>query len=1321
MKISKAENIVAALAMFALIIIVLMTMVFRVFAATIGSGQTTNGEFSWEWTADNKNDSAAGTGSGSISGPDDNGVYTFVYTISATSSATTNKGCDDEVTAASTTVTATITNNTGSAILINSKTTSTANIGGIPSTNMLANGAKFTIQIIAKPNGDDAATAQDTVTITYTTVDMLNVKFYGADNVQYAYDNVTLSNSLASYATELSIGSSIVLPTPTITNGTFYGWRMGDSSLHAAGSTVTIGADTSFYPVVLNGNEQKVFEVDGNTYYFWEDAACAAVSGTSKKIVLIGNHTLPNTFYENGVSPEGGMYITGANGNVTYEIPNGCTFLLPYASTDTTVATSTYTDDSGSCNSTYKYANAKFITDYSDDSGTDNSSIAGVMDPSDPYLLLTVPSGTTLNVTSGSKLVIGGTIVGGTTNTRGVCGGTVGDHSNIQLDGTIDIADSGILSCCGYILGEGKINVASGGEVYQPFVIMDHRDGHFAANSTGDNTFPLTRYTMNNIQCQLDIVYGGLMYGYINVFTQPNSTANTNARHNVDCQLIIGTTSDSVCLIKLSSDSSTTLTYDASAYVECANNNAVGYYSKVGRTTMRITGGASLGGFQISVYVPILGNQTSDSTKMVFPVPYNYNISLENGSYSLDNSLMLLPGATMTVTEDATLTAASGTFIVFDGLRDYAHYGSTVAVGTWYVYHYPSTSDLQSKGTLKSNGTANFIVNGTLIVNSGVSFGGYVQTTSTTGKIVMNGTPSATTGIGHIGDLGGLYGYAVNDQAGRTTRTLAAKLYKANGQTLTMESGKTYIAIGTATNTIANYTYNVYTDSSSTSAYSTQTETLGANVVGNWCISGNHTYAQVVTNPTCTAQGYITHTCSVCGDSYVDTYTAIDKSNHTNVITDAAVEPSCDQTGLTEGSHCSVCGEVIVAQTEVPSTGHNHEAVVTDPTCTEDGYTTYTCHCGDNYIGDEVAALGHSYDDGVVTVDPTCTGKGVKTYTCALCGDTYTEEVAALGHVDKTGTPSVEVGGDETGDSICDRCDLILFHATNVNLGNNLDMLFAFSKTAADSKGAYYVVFTRDGVKSEPVHLSSWRVQGISNGESVSGDAFYVVTYGGFAAKEMCEYVTVTIYDKNDNVISVSKTDSIRDYAHRILETTDIESLKTLIADMLNYGAACQVQLGYNTDNLANNCLDKSLIQTYEQISTGTLTVDPNAEIDIAARNLIVESHISLHVAFNGDLSSYENAYVFFTGHKGNEVGYATDLLDGKYIIITNLVVADYQSEITITLGNNKMTTTIQDYLDTLGADDVNDVFDAFAKFAASAHTYLHRNDTTEGTDETVS
>ena len=46
---------------------------------------------------------------------------------------------------------------------------------------------------------------------------------------------------------------------------------------------------------------------------------------------------------------------------------------------------------------------------------------------------------------------------------------------------------------------------------------------------------------------------------------------------------------------------------------------------------------------------------------------------------------------------------------------------------------------------------------------------------------------------------------------------------------------------------------------------------------------------------------------------------------------------------------------------------HEYTATVTAPTCTEQGYTTYTCSCGDSYAADYVDALGHDYADGTCT------------------------------------------------------------------------------------------------------------------------------------------------------------------------------------------------------------------------------------------------------------------------------------------------------------------------------------------------------------------
>ena len=81
---------------------------------------------------------------------------------------------------------------------------------------------------------------------------------------------------------------------------------------------------------------------------------------------------------------------------------------------------------------------------------------------------------------------------------------------------------------------------------------------------------------------------------------------------------------------------------------------------------------------------------------------------------------------------------------------------------------------------------------------------------------------------------------------------------------------------------------------------------------------------------------------------------------------------------------------------------HSYTAVVTPPTCTEKGYTTHTCSCGDSYVDTYVDALGHAWDSGTVTKQPTATETGVRTYTCTRCSATKTETIPATGSVDVT-------------------------------------------------------------------------------------------------------------------------------------------------------------------------------------------------------------------------------------------------------------------------------------------------------------------------------
>ena len=130
----------------------------------------------------------------------------------------------------------------------------------------------------------------------------------------------------------------------------------------------------------------------------------------------------------------------------------------------------------------------------------------------------------------------------------------------------------------------------------------------------------------------------------------------------------------------------------------------------------------------------------------------------------------------------------------------------------------------------------------------------------------------------------------------------------------------------------------------------------------NSAVTHEHSYTSAVTEPTCTAQGYTTHTCT-CGDSYVDSYT--DALGHDFGAWKQTKAPTCTAKG-TETRTCTRCNAFEIR--DVTPTGHHYTAAVTAPTCTEQGYTTHTCTCGDSYVDSYTNALGHSNKNGVCTL-----------------------------------------------------------------------------------------------------------------------------------------------------------------------------------------------------------------------------------------------------------------------------------------------------------------------------------------------------------------
>ncbi len=332
-------------------------------------------------------------------------------------------------------------------------------------------------------------------------------------------------------------------------------------------------------------------------------------------------------------------------------------------------------------------------------------------------------------------------------------------------------------------------------------------------------------------------------------------------------------------------------------------------------------------------------------------------------------------------------------------------------------------------------------------------------------------------------------------------------------------------------------------------------------------------------------------------------------------------------------------------------------------------------------LSDELLSY-HKWD--VVTKEPTFIAMGQKTSTCAHCGEQKTEAIPAK------------------------------FYGTSVELGNTLDMYFAFYNRLVDENGKVKFVrkFADGTTETTEAPITSFN----------KNNSLYDITYTGLAAKEMCDTIHVYVYNGEGTLVG-QHSDSIRSYILRQLREKEYgQEFRTLCIDLLNYGAAAQETFGYNTGDLANKDL------TAEELAEGTQNVAEYTNKQTVTGTTaayygtayLLETKISMSMAVRAsyfDDGCY--ALVSYTDHTGTEKNNIR--LEGKKnnsvyeFFLNEIVVADGRCLLTIEFykADGTKVVTVKDSMESYTARNAEKypLAEKMLAFSDSAYKYLHRND----------
>ncbi len=822
----------------------------------------------------------------------------------------------------------------------------------------------------------------------------------------------------------------------------FIGWVDPETNLIYSTSATykyTPVADTTVKAVFVGKSSDAYFVTNDGKYLFDDLNKAVSYAQTSGDNIIVP--------VNDGILPAG-----------DYTIPSGVMLLIPFDSANTI-----YTDA-----------------------------------PEAVYEVRTTPTAyRTLTMASGANITVNGTLClpakhYAALGSRANGGSPDGPCSFIKMNSgsNITVNNGGKLYAYGFIIGSGNILAKNGASVYEYFQIMDFRGGS-QTSEMKNGVFPLSQYYVQNIEVPMTLESGATENSYTSV-RMSNMTLGSGIAFIAQKDAMFNLTSGSVTkrydpmTDRLVVDVNGTLSISpiemqiGSGILSTKIDSKKFELPINGNITVNITSGsitvaqdiAMLPGAEIIIgenATCMLGSGTNiyvydasewggfcaPANKKFIPVQYapgrKYNrteADLKDATIHVNGVMDASAGYVYTTKSGANIfSTGKGVAVLRNGTQTVTY---QLVQNTGYSEIPLTSAKLKNADgtyfTPSTDNSTNYFVNGKWIEHKTHIYSEtLIQTADCENKgIVKFECPCGTSYTQESSALG--------HKAGADATCTTNQICIVCGKELNPEKGHNYqIAITEPTCTTGGFTTHTcltcgdkFTDNLTSAkghtagADATCTENQICVVCGEILVSSKgHKYNSVVIVPDCTHNGFTTHTCSNCGDSYTDDYT--DMLGHTAGTDATCTEPqiciTCGEILKAENGHtagaeatCTEAQVCIVCSVELnPALGHNMvDNDARDATCTEDGFSSgsyctrcdYTegkhiipakghspnadVTCTRNQVCTECGiilkeAVGHNYQ--VTVYLPTCNQNGYTFHKCLNCGDFYADnEVLSTGH-----------------------------------------------------------------------------------------------------------------------------------------------------------------------------------------------------------------------------------------------------------------------------------------------------------------------------------